>query len=104
MYRDLPSRTYDSISSLIENYYQEKNAVTRIRQKSQDLRRIVQTILERDVHKYDLQSRQLKDTQKREKYRLYGELLNTYGYNIPEGAESAQLENYYSVAEHPHFA
>ncbi|MDD6361829.1 MAG: NFACT RNA binding domain-containing protein [Lachnospiraceae bacterium] len=96
MYRDLPSRTYDSISSLIENYYQEKNAVTRIRQKSQDLRRIVQTILERDVHKYDLQSRQLKDTQKREKYRLYGELLNTYGYNIPEGAESAQLENYYT--------
>ena len=96
MYRDLPLKSFDSISELIENYYREKNALTRIRQKSADLRRIVQTILERDLHKYDLQSRQMKDTDKREKYRVYGELLNTYGYTIPEGASSAVLDNYYT--------
>ena len=96
MYRDLPEKHYVSISELIENYYREKNALTRIRQKSADLRKIVQTILERDLHKYDLQSRQMKDTDKREKYRVYGELLNTYGYNIPAGASSAELDNYYT--------
>lgn len=96
MYRDLPEKHYASISELIENYYREKNALTRIRQKSADLRKIVQTILERDLHKYDLQSRQMKDTDKREKYRVYGELLNTYGYNIPAGASSAALDNYYT--------
>lgn len=96
MYRDLPEKHYTSISELIENYYREKNALTRIRQKSADLRKIVQTILERDLHKYDLQSRQMKDTDKREKYRVYGELLNTYGYNIPVGASSAELDNYYT--------
>lgn len=96
MYRDLPEKHYASISELIENYYREKNALTRIRQKSADLRKIVQTILERDLHKYDLQSRQMKDTDKREKYRVYGELLNTYGYNIPTGASSAELDNYYT--------
>ena len=96
MYRDLPEKSFDSISELIENYYREKNALTRIRQKSADLRKIVQTILERDLHKYDLQSRQMKDTDKREKYRVYGELLNTYGYTIPEGASSAELDNYYT--------
>lgn len=96
MYRDLPEKHYASISELIENYYWEKNALTRIRQKSADLRKIVQTILERDLHKYDLQSRQMKDTDKREKYRVYGELLNTYGYNIPAGASSAELDNYYT--------
>lgn len=96
MYRDLPMKSFDSISELIENYYREKNALTRIRQKSADLRKIVQTILERDLHKYDLQSRQMKDTDKREKYRVYGELLNTYGYTIPEGASSAELDNYYT--------
>ena len=96
MYRDLPEKHYASISELIENYYREKNALTRIRQKSADLRKIVQTILERDLHKYDLQSRQMKDTDKREKYRVYGELLNTYGYNIPAGASSAELDNYYT--------
>lgn len=96
MYKDLPVKQYDSISELIESYYREKNAVTRIRQKSADLRRVVQTILERDLHKYDLQSRQMKDTQKRDKYRVYGELLNAYGYTIPAGASSAELDNYYT--------
>ena len=96
MFRSLPAVPYESMSCLIENYYSEKNAVTRIRQKSADLRRIVQTILERDLHKYDLQTRQMKDTQKREKFRIYGELLNAYGYSIPEGAKSAELDNWYS--------
>ncbi|MDO4284766.1 MAG: NFACT RNA binding domain-containing protein [Eubacteriales bacterium] len=89
-------REFASMSELLETFYAEKNAATRIRQKSADLRRIVQTILERDVHKYDLQCRQMKDTEKRDKYRVYGELLNTYGYSIPEGAKSAVLDNYYT--------
>ncbi len=96
MYKDLPVRQFDSISELIESYYREKNAVTRIRQKSADLRRVVQTILERDLHKYDLQSRQMKDTEKRDKYRVYGELLNAYGYTIPAGSSQAELDNYYT--------
>ena len=32
--------------------------------------------------KYDLQLNQLKDTEQRDKYRIYGELINTYGYGI----------------------
>lgn len=96
MYRDLPVKRYESVSVLLESYYREKNALTRIRQKSADLRKVVQTILERDIHKYDLQCRQMKDTDKREKYRLYGELLHTYGYSIPAGADRAVLDNYYT--------
>ena len=58
--------TYDSISILLENYYASRDTITRIRQKSSDLRRIVQTALERSCKKYDLQLKQLKDTEKRE--------------------------------------
>ena len=36
---------YASVSALLEHYYAEKNTLTRIRQKSADLRRIVQTAL-----------------------------------------------------------
>lgn len=88
--------TYTSMSSLLENYYAEKNAITRIRQKSSDLRRIVQTALERNVKKYDLQLRQMKDTEKRDTYRVYGELLNTYGYSAQPGAKSLDALNYYT--------
>lgn len=87
---------YDSMSVLLESYYAEKNAYTRIRQKSADLRRIVQTALERNVKKYDLQLCQMKDTEKRETYRIYGELLNTYGYSAEPGAASLEAVNYYT--------
>ena len=63
--------------------------------KSSDLRRIVQTALERNVKKYDLQLRQLKDSLKREKDKVYGELINIYGYGLPEGATVLEAENYY---------
>ena len=54
-----------SISHLLETYYASKNTLTRIRQKSVDLRRVVQTALERNRKKYDLQFKQLRDTENR---------------------------------------
>lgn len=87
---------FSSMSSLLETYYAKKNALTRIRQKSTDLRKIVQTALERNVKKYDLQLQQIKDTEKKDKFRIYGELINAYGYNIPEGSKSFEALNYYT--------
>ncbi len=95
-YADCIEVPYESPSALLEDFYARKNVYTRIRQRSADLRHIVQTILERDVHKYDLQCRQIKDTEKRDKYKIYGELLNAYGYSVPAGAKSCELDNYYT--------
>lgn len=96
MYGASSSKAFSSVSALLETYYAEKNALTRIRQRSADLRKIVQTILERTVKKYDLQRQQIKDTQKRDKYKLYGELLHTYGYGAEPGAKFLEAENYYT--------
>lgn len=96
IYADKESVVFETVSGLLEHYYEEKNTLTKIRQKSADLRKIVQTALERNVKKYDLQIRQIKDTEKREKYRVYGELLNTYGYNVAPGARSMEALNYYT--------
>lgn len=86
---------YETISEVLEGYYKERNSYTRIRQKSVDLRKIVYTALERNVKKYDLQLKQMKDSEKKEKYKLYGELLQAYGYGVEEGAKEIQVENYY---------
>ncbi|MBD5451585.1 MAG: fibronectin/fibrinogen-binding protein [Lachnospiraceae bacterium] len=94
-YSDENTRIFATVSALLEYYYAEKNMITRIRQRSVDLRRIVQTALERNVKKYDLQLKQLSDTEKREKYRIYGELLNAYGYGVEAGAASLEALNYY---------
>lgn len=89
-------KEYDSISRLLEDYYAEKNTLTRIRQKSVDLRRVVQTALERNRKKYDLQAKQLRDTENREKFKVYGELIHTYGYNLEPGAKKLEALNYYT--------
>ncbi|MBR6770767.1 MAG: NFACT family protein [Lachnospiraceae bacterium] len=99
LYAQQETKVYDSISTLLEAYYAEKNQITRIRQKSVDLRKIVQTSLERTVKKYDLQLIQIRDTEKRDKYRIYGELLNTYGYHVEPGAKSMKALNYYTDEE-----
>lgn len=84
------------ISSVLEEYYAKKNLLTRMKQKSTDLRHLVANALERAVKKYELQKKQLQDTEKRDKYKLYGELLTTYGYGIETGAKEALLKNFYT--------
>lgn len=96
LYSDKTSQAFSSVSDVLERYYAERSIVTRIRQKSVDLRKIVQTALERNVKKYDLQMRQMKDTEKRDKYKVYGELINTYGYNVEPEAKSMEALNYYT--------
>lgn len=89
-------KSFNSISEVLNTYYAVKNTQTRIRQKSTDLRHVVQTSLERNRKKYDLQSRQIQDTKNRDKYKVYGELINTYGYNLASGSKELTCLNYYT--------
>ena len=93
------TKFFDSVSTLLETYYQSRSMISRIKQKSSDLRKIIQTALERNYKKYDLQLKQLKDTEKKEKHRVYGELLNTYGYELQGGEEELVCLNYYDGQE-----
>lgn len=95
-YMDYDCHEEASISKILENYYATKSVVTRIRQKSVDLRRIAQTALERNTKKYDLQLKQLRDTEKKDQYKVYGELINTYGYNLEPNCKSFEALNYYT--------
>lgn len=99
MYTDMEIREFPSISEVLETYYAEKEVVTRIRQKSTDLRKIVSNAIERTAKKYDLQRKQLKDTEKKEKYKVYGELLHTYGYDVKPGQKELTCVNYYDNQE-----
>lgn len=96
IYSDMECREYDSMSEVLESFYAERNKHTVIHQKSTDLRKIVSVHLERDRKKYQLQKKQLADTEKKDKYRIYGEMLHTYGYSATPGAKSMEVTNYYT--------
>lgn len=95
IYAGMQIKEFDSISAVLKSYYEEKSTHTRVRQKSVDLRKIVQTAIERNSKKLDLQTKQLADTQKRDKYKVYGELLHTYGYEAGDGDKAITVVNYY---------
>ena len=86
---------FAGMSETLEAFYAERSSAGRMKQKSADLRHIVTLSLERAGKKRDIQAKQLKDTEKREKYRLYGELIRTYGYGLESGAKELVCENYY---------
>lgn len=95
MYEDLRLVGYASVSDMLKAFYAQKDSYVRIQQKSIDLRKILSTAIERTSKKYDIQRKQLTDTDKREKYKIYGELLQTYGYEAQLGDKSIEVVNYY---------
>lgn len=99
MYNDLNQEYFKDISELLASYYAKKDISSRIRQKSTDLRKVLATAVERTSRKYDIQRKQLKDTEKRDKYRIYGELLQTYGHEVQTGDKEAKVMNYYTNEE-----
>lgn len=89
-------RAYESISTLLSDFYSRKVAFSAMQQKTADLRKVISNLIERDVKKLDLQQKQLLDTEKRDKYKVYGELLTAFGYEAKGGDKSIKVNNYYT--------
>ena len=95
IYRGFEESRLDSVSEMLRTFYQMKNDAVRMKQKTSELRHVISSMIERTVRKLDLQKNQMKDTEDREKFRIYGELLNTYGYSLEPGARELVCQNYY---------
>lgn len=93
--KEYKRESFDSVSKMLYDFYSSRETFVLNRQKSSDLRRIVNTALERASKKYDLQEKQLQDADKKDIYRVYGDLLNTYGYSLKGGESSFTTENFY---------
>ncbi len=94
IYKSCESVAARDASQMLESYYSEKEQRTRMRQKTADLRKQTDVILSRESKKLDLQLCQMKDTEKRDKYRLYGELLFAYAHELGSGIKQATVSDY----------
>ena len=94
-YEELEQKSFSSMSEALEFFYATKNLKNNMEQRSCDLRKQIQTILDRNRKKLIIQEKQLKDTLSMEKYRLYGELLTANAYRLESGIKKAKLMNYY---------
>ncbi|NLY47160.1 MAG: fibronectin/fibrinogen-binding protein [Tissierella sp.] len=85
----------NSISNVLDNSFRRKDVFDRISQKSQSMRKMIQGRLDRAIKKHAKQKEELFDSQDREKYKIYADLISANIHLIPKGAKSIELDNFY---------
>lgn len=90
---------FESLSSLLDLYYQDKAERDRVAQQANELIKRVASELEKNRKKLIKQEQELADTETAELVRQKGELLTTYLHQVPNDQPSVRLDNYYTGQE-----
>lgn len=92
---NLVQKEYSSPSKLLEDFYFEKDKADRLKSKSSDLQKIINTNLDRCNKKVEILTKTLDECTEKDSFRLNGELLTANIYSIKKGEETISLLNYY---------
>ena len=85
----------DSISSLLEEFYNSKFLRDSLGSKSKELKKIVKKNMEKLNRKLSNQANELNVALNREKFKVYADLISSNFYKIEKGADSVTVENFY---------
>ena len=91
----LITRAYESYSKLLDNFYYQRDMAVRMKQRSQDLHKLVSNLIERFSKKINIQKQELRKCEDRESLRIKGDLLQANLYKISKGAMFVEVENFY---------
>lgn len=91
----LQKRSFDSVSALLEGFYQERDNAAHIRQKAHDMRRLVMSNIERCVKKKEIQLKTRRETKGMDQWKKKGELLTANIYAVPQGVTTFKTIDYY---------
>ena len=86
---------YLSINACVDDFYKTKEIKRRLDEKKDAISKIISTHVSRVAKKFDIHKKNVKKSEKKDKYRIYAELITANLYKLTENAKSASLENYY---------
>lgn len=92
-------KAFPSMSEVLNTFYREREEDILVRQKTAELKKMLNRALARTTKKLELQQKEMQSTGDLEKYRIYGELLNTWGYQLKGGEDHLDCENFYDGTE-----
>ena len=90
------SKTFDSMSELVDYYFYKKDYDNRIRQKSQDIFKVLTNASSRLSKKTKQLEKDLQECENKEKYRIYGDLITANIYRLQKGGDIYSLEDFYN--------
>lgn len=91
----LEQKAFDSISHLLEQFYFERSTHFNVAQKTGDIKKLLHTFLDRSVRKKQIQEKALEEASHKDLYKIYGELLTAYAFQVEPGSPSFTTLNYY---------
>ena len=89
------AKSFDSISELLDFYFYKKEYDNRIRQKSQDILKVLANASSRLNKKLKLLEKELQDCQNKENFKIYGDLITANIYRLEKSSAYYTLENFY---------
>lgn len=95
-YESCEHRRFENMSTLLDAYYAEKDRAERMKARSYDLSRQVNSLVERAERKQVARMEEQRNTEKADLKRLYGELIQANLHALQKGMKSAELFNYYN--------
>ena len=87
--------TYTSFSRLMDDFYEKREQVERVKQKGQDLVKTASNGAARLRRKIAAQEQELAESKNRDKWRVYGELITANLYRMERGMSRLTAQNYY---------
>ena len=88
-------RRYPTFSQLLDDFYEQKEARERVKQRGQDFIRSVTQARNRTAKKIANQEGDLAKTADREKLRQYGDIITTNLHAMSKGQAALRAQNYY---------
>uniref|UniRef100_UPI00036A6087 Rqc2 family fibronectin-binding protein n=1 Tax=Alkalibacillus haloalkaliphilus TaxID=94136 RepID=UPI00036A6087 len=87
--------TYDSISGMLDAYYEGKAERDRVKNQTHDLMRLLKNEKAKNERKIKKQQSTLKKAEKADDYQKYGELLTAHLHLVKQGDEQVTVMDYY---------
>ena len=95
-YADFEVKHFDTMSIACESFYGQKDRKDRLKQKTGDLNKIINSRLDRCFKKLEILQNELAEANTLEKYKIYGDLITSNLHAMDKGEEKVRLVNYYS--------
>lgn len=94
----METRTYESFSALLDDFYEAREQEERTRQRGADLLRTATTARDRLRRKLAQQEKDYAQTQERDQLRICGDLITANLYRMERGSGRLVCENFYDEA------
>jgi predicted ribosome quality control (RQC) complex YloA/Tae2 family protein len=85
---------YDSANALLDSFFEGKSVAERLKQRSGNIMKTLNNAYERLARKIENQRLELTECRERERFRIYGDLVNANIYRLSKGDLLLECENY----------